>query len=127
MIKANKLQVAAVILHMGIMRKNLKKGLKRNHGNKEAKELINIFDQAKEKLEEALLILEVTPEEDTQEALLIFEQSELNILGSFLSWYVTEIEISYEVAGKHLHQEEKEQMELLKDFNKLIESVKEHE
>jgi len=121
--KVNKQQLAALVLHMSIMRKNVKKGLKSNYGSKEGKELVKVFDQIKEQLQEALLTLEVTPEEDTQETILLFEENELILMRSFLSWYVTEIEVTYEVAGKHFDQEEKEQIELLNDFNKQLESL----
>lgn len=126
-LKTNKQQLAAMVLHMSIMRKNVKKGLKNNYGSKEGKELTKVFDEIREQLQDALLTLEITPEEDTQETILLFEEKELTLIHSFLSWYVTEIEVTYEVAGKHLNQEEKEQINSLKDFNKQIESIKGHE
>lgn len=122
--KANKQQIAAMVLHMSIMRKNVKKGFKSRYGSKEGKELAKVFDQVKDQLQDALLSLEVTPEEDTQETILIFEENEFNLISSFLSWYVTQVEVTYEAAGKDLNQEDKEQIELLKEFNNRLESMK---
>jgi hypothetical protein len=118
--KAKRKQLAALVLHMSVMRKNIKRGLKSNYGSKEGKELVKVFDKVKSQLQEALLQLE----DDLQESTLIFEENELTLIHSFLSWYVTEIDVTYQKAGKQLDQEEKEQIELLKDFNKQIESMK---
>lgn len=122
-VTVNKLQIAVVVLHMSIMRKNVKKVLKSNYGSKEGKGLLNIFDGAKEQLEVAFESLE----KDTDLIQLNFNENELNIICSFLSWYIREYELTYEVAGKELHQEDKEQLDLLKDFNSKLESLKEDE
>lgn len=120
LLKANKLEIAVLILHLSIMRKNVKKGLKNNYGKKEGKEILQSFDEVKVNLEDSLYLLE----EDHQEAEIIFSENELNMVSSFLDWYIPEIELTYEAAKKKLHKEEQEQLKLLQAAKEKFDEMK---
>jgi hypothetical protein len=102
------------------MRKNIKKGLKNNYGKKEGKEALKSFDEVKTNLEDSLLAIE----EDNQEAALHFNENQLNMVSSFLDWYIPEIKLTYEKAGKKLHEEDRAQIELLEAAKEKFDQMK---
>lgn len=118
-IKLEKIEMSVLLLHMKITRKNVKKGFKNNYGSKEGKELIKQYDDITNFLENSIEGLE----EGENEQIHLNEQ-EFNLLHSFLTWYVTEIEITFEAAGKKIAGENKEHLDILQKINDEVNRVK---
>lgn len=86
-------QLAILVLHMNIMRKSVKKGFKANYGLLEGRKKLKLFEKVKEKLAEEI---------DNEEVdIFIFDllAEEVDMLSSFLNWYVQELELQAEVDG----------------------------
>lgn len=81
----DKLELSTLILHMNVMRNNIKKGLKSNYGRTEGKRLIKVFDEIKERFSREFAGLDKEPYEFN------FVQDEIGMLHSFVSWYVQEM------------------------------------
>jgi hypothetical protein len=80
-------ELAILVLHMNIMRKPIKKGFKANYGHFESRRHIKIYDGLKERLEQEL-------NEEIDPISLDVDEQELNMLHSFINWYIQEIEKS---------------------------------
>lgn len=80
----NKEEMAILIFHMSLMRKNVRKGFKSNLG-KTYKEALFTYDKIKETVNEAL---ESSEEFDQT---LDFEIKEIDMLLSFLEFYINEL------------------------------------
>lgn len=119
-LKANKLELAVLILHMSIMRKNIKKGFKSNYKSDKGKEVLTSFDSVKTTLQEGFEALE----HEMNELDLHFNIVEVNTLSSFIDWYINEVDLTFEAAGKKVKQADKEQMDLLKEIQSKIEEMK---
>lgn len=99
-LKLERHQLAILILHMNIMRKSIKKGFKATYGYLEGRKKIKLFDKVKEKLSEDI---------DNEEVdIFIFEllADEVDMLSSFLRWYVLELELSAEIEGLNTENNE---------------------
>lgn len=107
--------IAVLILHMQIMRKTVKRGFKSN------KEVIETFDDTKEILFESIEPLEEAAEETD----VHFNIKNVDILHSFLSWYVPELDKTFSKAGKDAKKEDIEQFETLRSVHTNISKVKE--
>ncbi|MGG5253520.1 hypothetical protein ACQYAD_08495 [Neobacillus sp. SM06] len=92
-------EIAILVLHMNIMRKPIKKGFKSNYGLKEGRRLIKEYDSLKLQLED-----KINQEEETQ--IFIWNENEINMLRSFLNWYVLEISSSAETQGANIENDE---------------------
>lgn len=105
-------EIRVLSLNMNIMRKNIKKAFKTNYSKSEGKELLNVYDEVKGTLESFLDI------EEGEEINIHFEEKELNMLHSFVNWYVTELTKLYEEAErmtvKKMNEEDREHLEILK-------------
>jgi hypothetical protein len=80
-------ELAILVLHMNIMRKPIKKGFKANYGHFESRRHIKIYDDLKGRLEQEL-------NEEIDPISLDVDEQELNMLHSFINWYIQEIEKS---------------------------------
>jgi hypothetical protein len=80
-------ELAILVLHMNIMRKPIKKGFKANYGHFESRRHIKIYDDLKGRLEQEL-------NEEIDPISLDVDEQELNMLHSFVNWYIQEIEKS---------------------------------
>jgi hypothetical protein len=80
-------ELAILVLHMNIMRKPIKKGFKANYGHFESRRHVKIYDGLKERLEQEL-------NEEIDPISLDVDEQELNMLHSFINWYIQEIEKS---------------------------------
>jgi hypothetical protein len=80
-------ELAILVLHMNIMRKPIKKGFKANYGHFESRRHVKIYDGLKERLEREL-------NEEVDPISLDVDEQELNMLHSFINWYIQEIEKS---------------------------------
>ncbi|WP_313799093.1 hypothetical protein [Cytobacillus sp.] len=96
----NRVELATLVLHMNIMRHNIKKGFKSNYGRSEGKEKLNVYDGIKERLGSDL--------EGEEKGFYEFEidEVEMNMLHSFLNWYVEEIKLSAEDQGADIEKDE---------------------
>lgn len=107
-----KIEIATLILHMAMIRKNIKRGFKINYGKQDGKELLKVYDGIKEKLVEKVDVIE----DEDSEFILNFELSkeELNMLLSFLDFYL--LKIQSEIGEHKLNEEDEEQINILKDI-----------
>lgn len=96
----NKEEAATLVLHMNIMRHNIKKGFKSNYGRSEGKDKLKVYDGIKERLWNDL----EGEEKGTYE--FNIDEVEMNMLHSFLSWYVEEIKLSAEDQGADIEKDE---------------------
>lgn len=80
-------ELAILVLHMNIMRKPIKKGFKANYGHFESRRHVKIYDGLKGRLEQEL-------NEEVDPISLDVDEQELNMLHSFINWYIHEIEKS---------------------------------
>lgn len=119
-LRANKLELAVLILHMSIMRKNIKKGFKSNYKSDKGKGVLTSFDTVKTTLQEGFEALE----DEINEVDLHFNIVEVNTLSSFIDWYISEVDLTFEAAGKKVQKADQEQMELLKEVKTKIDVLK---
>jgi hypothetical protein len=80
-------ELAILVLHMNIMRKPIKKGFKANYGHFESRRHVKMYDGLKGRLEQEL-------NEEIDPISLDVDEQELNMLHSFINWYIQEIEKS---------------------------------
>jgi hypothetical protein len=86
--------LAVLVLHMQTMRQNIKRGLKANYGAFEGKQKVKTYDDTKRLLAESF-------EDETEKAITLLED-QLDILNSFLEWYVPELILEAEDEGLNL-------------------------
>lgn len=108
-------ELATLVLHMNIMRHNIKKGFKSNYGRSEGKEKLKIYDDLKGSFGSDL--------EEEEKSFYDFnvEPEEMNMLHSFLNWYVEEIKLSAEDQGADIEKDE--QIKILDRLNIKISNV----
>lgn len=87
-LRINEQEVATVVLHMAIMRKNVRNGFKRNY-KEQAKEMIASFDEVKKDMEKALEQFSIVSLDEID---LHFNKREIDMLEGFLGFYVPEVE-----------------------------------
>jgi hypothetical protein len=97
-------ELAILVLHMNIMRKPIKKGFKANYGHFESRKQLKIYDGLKERFETEL-------NEEIDPILFVLTEPELNMLHSFINWYVQEIQKSAGVQQADITKDE--QIEIL--------------
>jgi hypothetical protein len=112
-----RLEENVLLLHMSIMRNNVKKGFKKRYGSKEGKEHLKTFD--------GLCAAFKTPgnleEEQTATNEHAFNQEENGMLYSFISWYEPELNKTMAAAGEKARKEDKEQLQALGEIKNKIE------
>ena len=113
-----KVEVATLILHMAIMRKNVKKGFKSNYGKQQGKEILNAYDELKDHLAAELESMD----ESQSERSIDFSEPNIVVLTSFLDWYVLEIEL--ELADNNINKEDKEQVQILSEIKEKVNGLK---
>jgi hypothetical protein len=97
-------ELAILVLHMNIMRKPIKKGFKANYGHFESRKRLKTYDVIKERFETEL-------NEEIDPILFELTEPELNMLHSFINWYVQEIQKS--AANQSADITKDEQIEIL--------------
>jgi competence CoiA-like predicted nuclease len=83
--------LAILILHLHTMRNSIKKGLKRNYGAFEGKKKIKVFDEMKK------LFSETFEQENENGTELNMDQ--LDMIQSFIEWYIEELYLEAEDEG----------------------------
>ena len=76
---------------MNVMRNNIKKGFKSNYGRIEGKKMIRVFDDIRDRFNSEF----VGEERELYE--FNIKTDEIDMLHSFIAWYVQEIKLSAEV------------------------------
>jgi hypothetical protein len=104
-------ELAILVLHMNIMRKPIKRGFKSNYGHFEGRKKLKEYDELKEMFMNEL-------QENNDPVTFDLNNLELNMLQSFLNWYVLEIKISAETQGANVEKDE--QIVILDDINKKV-------
>jgi hypothetical protein len=83
-------ELAVIVLHMKVMRKSIKKGMKANYGIVEGRKKMIIYDQLlKERLSNSYC-------EEIDRFSIKLTAEEVDMLSSFLNWYVEELKLSAE-------------------------------
>lgn len=113
----NHKEMASLVLHMSIMRKNVRKGFKKNYG-KDSKETLASYDEVKETIIHTLEGME----EHQGEKDLHFNIKDINMLLSFLEFYIPKVE--EEIKLIEMKEEDKDQMECLKNIKEKLDILK---
>lgn len=114
-IQLEKKEIAALTLHMSIMRKNVRKGFKSNYG-RDSKDYIASYDEVKNTIAKELENMG----ENEDSCYFHFNIREIDMLFSFLDFYVNEVDLVINL--EKLSQEDKEQMKYLSSIkDKVIE------
>lgn len=106
-------ELAMLILHMSIMRKEIKKALKRNYGFWEGKKRLNVYDSILDKItsfNEKKTLHDIELDDD-----------ELSMLHAFLSTYTVEIE--RQAQRENMSVESSEVFKLLSDILGKVEGL----
>lgn len=114
-------EMATLVLHMTISRKNVKRGFKSNYGTKEGREVLASYDEVKAALSDVLKLDQ--EHEEVAEGLheVHFNIKEVDMLKSYLKWYNTKVEDS--IGEKKIHQEDAEQIETLKAIENKVDEL----
>jgi hypothetical protein len=107
-------ELAILVLHMNIMRTPIKKGFKVNYGHFESRKQLKIYDGLKERFETEL-------NEEIDPILFELTEPELNMLHSFINWYVQEIQKSAGVQKADITKDE--QIEILVSIQNKINMI----
>lgn len=115
----NHSQTATLLLHMNIMRKPIKKGFKSNYGLLEGRKQLKLYDEIKDRIQNDLECFEL------EIYTLPLTKDQLNMLQSFVNWYVLEIKVSAETQGKKIGKEieKDEQIIVLEEINEKINAL----
>lgn len=118
----NMLEIRVSVLHMNVMRSNVKRGFKSRYKKEEVKQLIETYDSIKNTLQ---ALLDSESHNETEEMNIYFEESELNVFHAFVSWYVSELKNKYEAAekatGKKRNEEDQQNLNILIDIQSKLE------
>ncbi|MBE2941959.1 hypothetical protein HPK10_01965 [Anoxybacillus flavithermus] len=106
-------ELAMLILHMSIMRKEIKKALKRNYGFFEAKKKMNVYDSILDKITSF-------NEKKTLHDIAL-DDEELSMLHAFLSSYTVEIE--RQAQKENMNVENSEVFQLLSHILSKVEGM----
>jgi hypothetical protein len=104
--------LAILILHLNTMRNSIKKGLKRNYGAFEGKKKLRVFDDMKN------LFSETFEQENENGTELDIDQ--LDMIQSFIEWYIEELCLEAEDEG--IDYKENESIQALERVKEQVKS-----
>lgn len=104
--------LAILILHLNTMRNSIKKGLKRNYGAFEGKKKLKVFDDMKN------LFSETFEQENENGTELNIDQ--LDMIQSFIEWYIEELCLEAEDEG--IDYKENESIQALERVKEQVKS-----
>lgn len=104
--------LAILILHLNTMRNSIKKGLKRNYGAFEGKKKLKVFDDMKN------LFSETFEQENENGTELDIDQ--LDMIQSFIEWYIEELCLEAEDEG--IDYKENESIQALERVKEQVKS-----
>lgn len=119
-INLKKIEISVLLLHMAIMRKNIKRGFKSNYGQSKGKEMLSSYDIVKDELKTAFEGLEDQPESQVKE--VHFNIKQVEMLQSFLNWYSLELELTLDSANNN-NKEDREQLSIIKQVQERTKEV----
>lgn len=102
-------ELGLLVLHMSVMRKAIKKGFKATYGLLDGRKKLKLFDEIKDKLSSDF-------DEDMDIFIFYLAADEIDMLASFLNWYVKELSKSTE----ELDAENKEILKILEQVNEKV-------
>jgi hypothetical protein len=114
--KLERSELAILVLHMNVMRKAIKKGFKASYGLLEGRRKVKLYDSVKSRLEiefKQHTNENLNPQSDVINFVLI--DDEINMISSFLNWYVEEIKKSANIQG--VMTDKDEQISILVGIN----------
>jgi hypothetical protein len=103
MIKLTNVEAATIVLHMSIMRKNIKKGFKKNYGIFEGKKYLKIYDGIVNSIGEEV-------DEEFETIYIDLNEKEQELLYSFLDFYLKQLSSQAEKEGLRAEKEETYQL-----------------
>lgn len=112
-LQLDKKEMASLTLHMSLMRKSVRKGFKSNYGS-EAKGILESYDEVKSTVAQEL-------EKDVEQTILHFNIKEIDMLHSFLIFYIKELH-KFEV--EKLNEVDLEQIQSLESIKEKVEECK---
>jgi hypothetical protein len=117
-LKLDKTEISVLLLHLAMMRNNVKKFLKKKENGKE---ILQSFDEVKIALENVMEDIDI---EESENKLFTFHFNikEIEMLESFLAWYPNQLENTLKQAGK-VKNEDKKQLECLKKIHDQLKQV----
>jgi hypothetical protein len=121
-------ELAILVLHMNVMRKAIKKGFKSIYGLLEGRKKVKLYDTIKERFESELkehIEEELELQNDAIQFVLI--DDEINMISSFLTWYLEELKKSAKVQGVMTNKDEQISilMDIIEKLNSSIELLME--
>lgn len=116
-VEFTQIEIVVLTYNMAIMRNNIKKVLKSNYGKSNGKELLTIYDNVKRTFEN------YCSEEEGEVNEIDFSIQELNVLKSFISSYVNELETTFQKAGYNPTEEDQYQIDTLNAVKSKIEEL----
>lgn len=112
-LQLNKPELAMLLLHMSIMRLTIKKGLKSNYGLLEGRKKVKIYDSIKKVISAHYEDIE---ELEIEHCNIDLNAEQVDMLSSFMNWYVQELKLSAEDEGyKHEGNETLKILETIKE------------
>lgn len=105
----NGAQTEVLLVHLSVMRKNIKSVLKRNYGAFQGKRHLKVYDSIKERLQSKIELL--TKEKHYP---FLFDEEEIILLHSFLQVFFSKVteEVNSKVKGSVDQEKVKENMQL---------------
>lgn len=102
-------ETEVLIVHLHVMRKNIKTVLKRNYGNGEGKRLLRVYDKIKDELKNKLKFLEAE-----KGFPFVFKREELELLHYFLIVFFNKLneEMKSKIRNNIDREKAKENMQL---------------
>lgn len=135
-LKTSRLGMSVLMLHMNLSRKNIKRGLKRNYGSQEGRELLSSYDKVKKELEDqvASFITNDALDRPEQNETLHYNAKEYNMISSFLDFYLVELKKFLDEAKdkektsvkKLITEEDEEHYQILREMKREVDEVKEN-
>lgn len=115
-VRLNKAEIAVLLLHMTITRKNVRNGFK-HIGKTRHKEVMNSYDEIKNTLEVNIEHLEHI--EEQEQVIFNFNINEINMINLFLNWYVASLKDLLIEAGKYVGEDER-QVQLMHEIHSKV-------
>ncbi|HHY22551.1 MAG TPA: hypothetical protein GX525_11910 [Bacilli bacterium] len=105
MLRLKSEELITLLYHLSIMRKPFKKGIKKKHSKQEVKEFVSTYQSVLDKLEQV--------DQDLELHEIQLENEEVELLRTFLPWYIGELE-------KELGEEQHQGLDILKTINHML-------
>lgn len=127
-LQLNNLEMGTLMLHMAMMRQNVRNGFKSNYGKAQGKEMLKSYDEVKNAMESNISVKEDMAEEEMVKESFTFQDLHFNIqeiimLSSFMDFYLPKLTETLEAAGK-VSAEDQLQLDSLESIRIKVEELK---